>query len=66
MELAISKAKPPIFWKDKDLVKQQIKNWKLHQIKKLIYEINEIELKAKKNLNNSINLTTDFIIQKAS
>ena len=66
LELAISNAKPPIFWKDKDLIKQQIKNWKLHQIKKLIYEINEIELKAKKNLNNSINLTTDFIIQKAS
>ena len=66
LDLAISKAKPPVFWKDKEIVKQQIKNWKPDQIKKLIYEISEIELAAKKNINNSINLTTDFIIQKAS
>ena len=32
-----SASKPPIFWKDKDLVKKQIENWSLNQVSKLIY-----------------------------
>jgi len=66
LELTISSAKPPIFWKDKEIVKQQIINWKTDSLKKSLYEINELELLIKKNINNSINLLTDFIIKKAS
>ena len=66
LEKSISNVKPPIFWKDKDIVKQQLKNWKIDEIKQLIFDINDIEYKAKKSLNNSIYLTTDLILDKAS
>ena len=66
LELTISAAKPPIFWKDKEIVKQQIINWKTESLKKSLYEVNELELLIKKNINNSINFLTDFIIKKAS
>ena len=65
IERTISSAKPPIFWKDKEIVKQQIYKWKPEKIKKLIYELFEIELIVKKNLNNSVNLVTDFILDKS-
>ena len=66
LELTISAAKPPIFWKDKEIVKQQIINWKTESLKKSLYEVNELELLIKKNINNSVNFLTDFIIKKAS
>ena len=66
IELTISLAKPPIFWKDKEITKQQIYNWKPEKIKALIYKVNELELIVKKNLNNSVNLITDFILEQAS
>ena len=64
IELTISTAKPPIFWKDKEITKKQIRQWKPENIKKLIYRLNEIELLIKKNLNISINLITDFILEQ--
>ena len=66
LELTISKAKPPIFWKDKDITKQQIKEWSPENLKKLIYKLNEIELDIKKNINNSIHLVTNFILEQLS
>ncbi len=66
LDLTISEAKPPIFWKDKEITKVQISNWKPKNIKKLIYKLNEIELIVKKNINNSINLITDFILDQLS
>ena len=66
IELTISSAKPPIFWKDKEITKQQIKNWKPKSIKDLIYKLTDIELLIKKNLNNSLNLITDFILEQSS
>ena len=66
IDLTISSAKPPIFWKDKEIVKQQIHNWRPENIKKLIYEIFEIELHIKKNFNNSIKLITNFILEHTS
>ena len=66
IELTISLAKPPIFWKDKEITKQQIYNWKPEKIKALIYRVNELELIIKKNINNSVNLITDFILEQAS
>ena len=64
LNLTISNAKPPIFWKDKEIIKQQISRWKPKQIKELIYKINKIELNIKKNVNLSINLITDFLIEE--
>lgn len=66
IDLTISSAKPPIFWKDKEIVKQQIHNWSPENIKKLIYEVFEIELHIKKNFNNSIKLITNFILEHTS
>jgi DNA polymerase-3 subunit delta len=66
IDLTISSAKPPIFWKEKEITKQQIYKWKPKNIKKLIYTLGETELQIKKNINNSINLITDFILSQAS
>ena len=66
MDLTISSAKPPIFWKEKEITKQQIYKWKSKSIKQLIYALSEIELQIKKNINNSINLITDFILIQSS
>ena len=66
IETTISSAKPPIFWKEKEITKQQIYKWKPEYIRKLIYSLSEIELQIKKNINNSINLITDFILIQSS
>jgi len=66
IELTISTAKPPIFWKDKEITKKQINQWEPENIKELIYKLSEIELLIKKNINNSINLITDFILEQSA
>ena len=66
MDLTISSARPPIFWKDKEITKQQIYKWTPENIKKLIYKLNDLELQIKKNIDNSINLITDFILEQSS
>ena len=66
IDLTISSAKPPIFWKEKEITKQQIQKWKPENIKNLIYSLSETELQIKKNINNSINLITDFILLQSS
>jgi len=66
IDLTISSAKPPIFWKDKEIVKQQIYNWNAENIKKLIYQLNELEHLIKKNFNSSINIISDFILEQAN
>ena len=66
IDLTISSAKPPIFWKDKEITKQQIYKWTPENVKQLIYKLSEMELLIKKNINNSINLITDFILNQAS
>ena len=60
----INSAKPPIFWKDKEIVKVQLKKWKSKKIKVLINKINDIELKIKKNYNNSVLIVTNFILEE--
>ena len=66
LAITISGFKPPIFWKEKDVVKQQIRSWSYKEVENLMYEINNIELLIKKYSNNSINILSDFIIEKSS
>ena len=66
LDLTISSSKPPIFWKDKEITKQQINKWSSKNLKKLIYKLSELELLAKKNVGNSINLISDFLLDQAS
>ena len=60
----INSAKPPIFWKEKDIVKTQLNKWKPEKIRELIYLINDLEVQIKKNYSNSILLVTDFILNQ--
>ena len=65
IEQAISACKPPIFWKDKPLVTQQIQSWNKNLLKDLIYKTNEIELLVKKNSALAKNILADFIINNS-
>ena len=62
----IANAKPPIFWKEKEIVKKQVTSWGSDKIKKLIIKISEIELQIKRNSFNPINITLDFIFDQSS
>ena len=66
IDQVITSFKPTIFWKDKEVVKQQISFWPLKKIEKLIIKINEVEIIIKKNYTNSINILYDFIINQSS
>jgi len=65
IEQAISAFKPPIFWKEKPLVSQQIASWTIDNLKNLIYKTNEIELLVKKNSAVAKNILSDFIINNS-
>ena len=59
----IASAKPPIFWKEKNLVKQQLNNWSLKDIKFLLNTVNDLELIIKKNNRISNYVTHNFILE---
>ena len=61
LDLTISSYKPPIFWKEKDVVKRQVKSWSIQEIKEVIYKINDLEILVKKNSTNSINFISNFV-----
>ena len=61
----INTARPPIFWKDKEIVKIQLNKWKPNQIKRLINDISNVELEIKNNYNNSIIIITNFIFEQS-
>src|SRR5210317_601409 len=65
IEQAVSASKPPIFWKDKPLVIQQIRSWKKEHLKDLIYKTNDIEFLIKKNSTIAKNILSDFIINNS-
>ena len=66
LEMTIAEAKPPIFWKEKDLVKLQLLKWKPSTLKRLIFNINQLELEIKKNSQSSLNILTNFIFDQVS
>ena len=65
IEVTVSSFKPPIFWKDKEIVKKQIRSFNYKETKKLIEKANDVELLVKKNPLNSLNFTTDFVMSHA-
>ena len=65
IEQAISMCRPPIFWKDKPLVTQQIQSWNKDLLKDLIYKTNQIELLIKKNSALAKNILADFMINNS-
>ena len=64
MEKTINSFKPPIFWKDKDLIKQQIRKWKIDDIEKFIVEVNNTESLIKKNPQVSNQIINNMILEK--
>tara|TARA_A100001388_G_C28733394_1_gene482755 strand:- start:46 stop:1023 length:978 start_codon:yes stop_codon:yes gene_type:complete len=62
LDQVISSTKPPIFWKEKEIIKIQAKSWGLDDLKSKIYELNEIETAIKTNSNNSLNIISNFFV----
>ena len=65
VDQTISSFRPPIFWKDKQIVKNQIMSWKINDIENLIVKIKNTEIEVKKHASNSIHLVFDFILATA-
>lgn len=59
-EQVIMSFKPPIFWKEKDIVKIQMSEWSEEEIKNKIYELTDLEILVKSN-TSGINLVSDFV-----
>ncbi len=62
----INDYKPPIFWKDKPIVKRQLENWSKSKIKDLITNINKTEIFIKKNSSISLMLVFNFIYETSN
>ena len=62
IDQAVSSFKPPVFWKDKPLITQQMKFWKKDKLRNLVYESNKIEFLIKKNSSIAKIILSDFII----
>jgi len=61
----ISNFKPPIFWKEKEIVKKQVEIRNVDSTKKILFKVNDLELIIKKNTANSKNIVTNFILEQA-
>ena len=62
----IDNFKPPIFWKDKEIVENQIDLWSTKQIYELLEQVNELEINLKRNGNLSSNIVFDLILNTSS
>ena len=64
IDQAINSFKPPIFWKDKNVIKQQIKIWELNDIENFIVDLNNTESLIKKNPQISNQIINNMILDK--
>ena len=61
IDQVLSTFKPPIFWKEKDIVKKQAQSWSTNEVKEIIFKINHLEALVKKNTVNSMLFVSNFI-----
>ena len=61
IDQVISTIKPPIFWKEKEIVKKQAQSWSTNEVKDIIFKINDLEALVKKNTANSMLFVARFI-----
>ena len=61
IDQVISNFKPPIFWKEKDIIKKQAQSWSTNEVKEIIFKINELEALIKKNSVNSMLFVANFV-----
>ncbi len=64
VDQTINAFKPPIFWKDKDIIKQQIKIWELDDIETFIVDLNNTESLIKKNPQVSNQIINNMILDR--
>ena len=64
IDQTINAFKPPIFWKDKNIIKQQIKIWELDDIDTFIVDLNNTESLIKKNPQVSNQIINNMILDK--
>ena len=64
IEKTINSFKPPIFWKDKEIIKRQINIWKINDIEDFIVDLNSIESLIKKNPQVSNQIMNNMILDK--
>ena len=64
LEKTVNSFKPPIFWRDKIVLKEQIKMWNLIDIQELIKNVNETEFLIKKNPQISNQLLNNMILDQ--
>ena len=64
VDQVINSFKPPIFWKDKNIIKQQIKIWELNDIESFIVDLNNTESLIKKNPQISNQIINNMILDK--
>ncbi len=62
----INDYKPPIFWKEKPVVKKQLENWSKSKIKELINKLNETETYFKKNSSIGLMLVFNLIYEASN
>ena len=61
IDQVISSFKPPIFWKEKDIVKKQAQLWSTNDVKEIIFKISQLEVLVKKNSSNSVLFVSNFV-----
>ena len=66
IENVINNFKPPIFWKEKEILKKQVGILSYQKINDLIVKTNNLELTLKKNPSISTNIITNFIIEQSA
>ena len=62
----INTFRPPIFWKDKEIVQKQMEIWSSQKIYELLDEVTMLEVSFKKNYDLSNNIIFDFILSTSN
>ena len=63
LDAQLNACKPPIFWKEKPIVKKQLALWKLKDLKEIIVDINKTEILCKKNPHVSASIFLNFFME---
>ncbi len=62
----VNNFRPPIFWKDKEIVEKQVEIWPTNKIFELLENVNNLEISYKQNSNLSNNLVFDLILNTSN
>ncbi len=58
--------KPPIFWKEKSVVKEQLRRWDKSELKQLMELVYDTEVECKKNYDVSNIILQQFIVSTSN